>query len=67
MQYMGLDCREATGYLKVLNDIQDLLQTNVSTTWETLCMSQGQDVSQVLSKLTRPEVYQQSRHNPTFT
>ena len=41
-------------------------QLQLSQTRETLCTSQSQDVSQVLSELTRPQVDHQSRHRPIF-
>ena len=52
---MGMECREAAGQVKVLDDIYSFLR-----------VSQSQDVSQILSELTRPYVDHQSWHRPTF-
>ena len=54
MQFMGMECREAAEYLKLLDNIcsycKQTFQLQLSQTREILCMSQSKDMSQVLSE-----------------
>ena len=73
-QCMRMKCKVVkvtAGYSKVLDAFfysycKQTFQLQLSQTWETLCVSQGQDLSQVLSELTRSQVYHQSWHRPTM-